>query len=88
MDHALELEKKIVLVHETDSRHNPFDFTADKELAPPHLRHVLDDLGDADISVLDGEGEGVPDRCRRAGGRPRAARPSVRVPGRTFGRAA
>eukprot|EP00935_MAST-01C_sp_MAST-1C-sp1_P001654 g1654.t1 len=41
---ALELEKRVVLVHECDDRHSPFHFSADRELAPPHLRCVLDDI--------------------------------------------
>ena len=29
---------------ESDARHSPFDFSADRELAPKALRHVLDDV--------------------------------------------
>ena len=34
-------KKKIVLLHESDVRHHPFDFVADAEQAPSELRHVL-----------------------------------------------
>ena len=39
---ALELEKKIVLVHETEGTHGRFDFASEKAAAPSDLRVVLD----------------------------------------------
>ena len=41
---ALEMERQIVLVHESDPRHAPFNFSTDRQLAPEALRHVLDDV--------------------------------------------
>ena len=34
--------KNITLVHESDVRHQPFDFVADVDLAPPDLRALLE----------------------------------------------
>eukprot|EP00935_MAST-01C_sp_MAST-1C-sp1_P000185 g185.t1 len=40
---AIELGKKIVLVHETESVHGRFEFAAEKATAPADLAKVLDD---------------------------------------------
>ena len=40
---AIELEKKIVLVHEDDARHGRFNFASEKAAAPEDLRFVLED---------------------------------------------
>ena len=39
---AIELGKKIVLVHETESAHGKFDFASEKAATPDDLRFVLD----------------------------------------------
>ena len=39
---AIELGKRIVLVHETEGAHGRFDFTSEKAAAPDDLRRVLD----------------------------------------------
>ena len=41
---ALELEKNIILVHESDPRHSPFDFAKDRAPLPSDLQSVLDDF--------------------------------------------
>ena len=40
---AIELGKKIVLVHETEGAHGKFDFASEKAATPEDLRAVLDD---------------------------------------------
>ena len=40
---AKELGKQIILVHESDKRHAPFDFVQDRSDAPSDLLHLLDD---------------------------------------------
>ena len=39
---AIELGKKIILVHETEGAHGKFDFASEKAAAPDDLRAVLD----------------------------------------------
>ena len=39
---AIELDKAIVLVHETEGAHGKFDFAKEKAAAPADLRAVLD----------------------------------------------
>ena len=39
---AIELGKKIVLVHETEGAHGKFDFASEKAATPEDIRAVLD----------------------------------------------
>ena len=39
---ALALEKRVVLVHETDPRHSPYDFAAESAQAPEDLRSLVE----------------------------------------------
>ena len=39
---AIELGKRIVLVHETEGAHGKFDFASERAAAPDDLRVVLD----------------------------------------------
>ena len=41
---AIELGKKILLVHETEGAHGKFDFASEKATAPADLCAVLDDI--------------------------------------------
>ena len=40
---ALELGKRIILLHETDGRFNPCDFGEERAAAPDDLKHLFDD---------------------------------------------
>ena len=38
---AVKAGKKVLLIHETDARHHPFDFASEVEGAPAWIREVV-----------------------------------------------